>query len=115
MSWRSYVRLVLVLLLFALPAHPQLGTPLSRCGPRPTTSDWPKNQLPADQVSLPTQNRQSVDVVRLQREAQELADLSASIRAYVGRANRGVLSKDLVDKLKRVERLSKQLRGELTR
>ena len=49
------------------------------------------------------------------REAQELAYLSASIHADVDRVNRGLLSKDLVDKLKRVEKLSKQLRGELTR
>lgn len=115
MPWTSYLRFLLVLLLFAPPAHPQLGTPLSRCGPQPHDPNWPQNQLPADQVSLQTQKRQTVDVVRLQRDAQELADLSASIHAEVDRANRGLLSKDLVDKLKRVERLSKQLRGELTR
>jgi hypothetical protein len=54
-------------------------------------------------------------MARLQRDAQELADLSASIPADVNRANRGLLSKDVIDKLKRVEKLSKQLRGELTR
>lgn len=115
MSWGSYVRLLLVLLLFVLPAHPQLGTPLSRCGPRPQNPDWPKNQLPGDQASSQAQNKPAVDVVRLRRDAQELADLSASIHADVDRANRGLLSKDLVDKLKRVEKLSKQLRSELTR
>ncbi len=55
-----------------------------------------------------------MDVVRLQRDAQELAELSALIHADVDRANRGVLSKDVIDKLKRVEKLSKQLRNELT-
>jgi hypothetical protein len=54
-------------------------------------------------------------MVRLQHDAQELADLSASIPADVKLANRGLLSKDLIDKLKRVEKLSKQLRGQLTR
>lgn len=115
MSWKACVRLLLVLLLFALPAHPQLGSPLSRCGPRPQNPDWPKNQLPGDQVSSQDQSRPAVDVARLQRDAQELADLSASIHADVDRANRGLLSKNLIDKLKRVEKLSKQLRGELTR
>jgi hypothetical protein len=53
-------------------------------------------------------------MVRLQHDAQELADLSASIPSDVKLANR-LLSKDLIDKLKRVEKLSKHLRGELTR
>jgi len=110
-----YVRFLLVLLLFALPAHPQLGTPLGRCGPQPHELAWPHNQLPAEQVPSQAQKRPAVDVIRLQREAQELADLSASVHADVERANRGFLCKDLIGKLKRVEKLSKQLREELTR
>jgi hypothetical protein len=51
----------------------------------------------------------------LQRDAQELAELSASIPADVKRVNGGLLPKDLVEKLKRVEKLSKRLRSELTR
>jgi hypothetical protein len=54
-------------------------------------------------------------MVKLQRDAHELAELSATIPADINRANRGLLSKDVIDKLKRVEKLSKQLRGELTR
>jgi|SRR5215469_3772767 len=109
------VRFLLVLLLFTLPAHSQLGTPLGRCGPQPHELAWPQNQLPAEQGSAQGEKKLAMDAVRLQREAQELADLSASIHADIDRANRGLLSKDLVDKLKRVEKLSKQLRGELTR
>jgi len=115
MLWTPYLRFLLVLLLFALPAHPQLGAPLGRCGPQPRPSDWPRNQLPEEPVSLQGQKRPAVDMVRLQRNAQELAELSASIHADVNRANRGLLSKDVIEKLKRVEKLSKQLRGELTR
>jgi hypothetical protein len=48
-------------------------------------------------------------------DAQELAELSASIPADVKLVNRGLLPKDLVEKLKRVEKLSKHLRSELTR
>jgi len=106
---------LLALLLFALPAHSQLGSPLGRCGPQPHDLNWPRNQLPAQPVSLEDQKRHAVDMVRLQHDAQELADLSASIPADVKLANRGLLSKDLIDKLKRVEKLSKQLRGQLTR
>ena len=114
--WRTAcLRFLLALLLFALPAHPQLGAPLGRCGPQPDHSDWPQNQLPAEQVSLEAQKRPTVDRLRLQRDAQELAELSASIPADVRRVNRGLLPKDLMEKLKRVEKLSKHLRSELTR
>jgi hypothetical protein len=105
---------LLALLLFAVPAYSQLGAPLGRCGPQPHDLNWPRNQLPAQPVSLEDQKRHAVDMVRLQHDAQELADLSASIPADVKLANR-LLSKDLIDKLKRVEKLSKHLRGELTR
>lgn len=115
MLWTPCLRFLVVVFLFALPAHPQLGAPLGRCGPQPRPSDWPQNQLPGQPISLQGQERPTVDVVRLQRDAQELAELSASIHTDVNRANRGLLSKDVIDKLKRVEKLSKQLRSELTR
>jgi hypothetical protein len=106
---------LLALLLFALPAHSQLGAPLGRCGPQPYDTNWPQNQLPGERVSVEAQKRPSVDMVKLERDARELAELSATIPADINRANSGLLSKDVIDKLKRVERLSKQLRGELTR
>jgi len=49
------------------------------------------------------------------RDAQELVDLSASVRTDIEHANQGLLSKDVVEKLKRVENLSKHLRSELMR
>jgi hypothetical protein len=99
--------------LLALPAYSQLGAPLGRCGPQPHDVDWPANHLPEQGSSSQPTKTSAVDVVRLQRDAQELADLSASIHADVDRANRGLLSKDVIEKLKRVEKLSKQLRSEL--
>jgi hypothetical protein len=115
MSWTASLRFLPALLLFALPAHPQLGAPLGRCGPQPPDPNWPQNSMPAERVSLETRKRPPVDMVKLQRAAQELAELSASIPADVNRANHGLLPKDVLDKLKRVEKLSKQLRSELTR
>jgi hypothetical protein len=56
----------------------------------------------------------TLDMVRLQKDAQDLADLSASIHADVELVNRGLLTKEVVEKLKRVEKLSKHLRSELT-
>jgi hypothetical protein len=114
MRWTASVFLV-ALLLFALHAYPQLGAPLGRCGPSPSDPSWPQNHLPSEQVSLEAQKRPHVDMLGLQRDAKELAELSASIPADVKRVNRGLLPKDLVEKLKRVEKLSKHLRSELTR
>jgi len=55
------------------------------------------------------------DYVQLSREAQELSDLARGIPAEVDNAGHGVLSKDTLDKLKRIEKLSKHLRSELAR
>ena len=114
MRWTASVFLV-VLLFFALPTYPQLGAPLGRCGPSPRDPSWPPNQLPSEQVSLEAQKRPTLDMLGLQRDAQELAEVSASIPADVKRVNRGLLPKDLMEKLKRVEKLSKHMRSELTR
>ena len=54
-----------------------------------------------------------VDPLALQREAKELLDLSQSLQPQIQALNRGLLSKDVLDKLKRIEKLSKQLRGEI--
>lgn len=54
-----------------------------------------------------------VDPAALQREAKELLELSQSVQPDIESLKRGLLSKDLVDKLKRIEKLSKRLRGEV--
>src|SRR6267154_4161333 len=109
-AWLGFV----LIFLFVLPAHTQLGAPLGRCGPQPPDVDWPQNHLPEERGLGNVAKRPVVDVVRLERDAQELAELSASIHTDVNRANRGVLPKDVIEKLKRVEKLSKRLRNELT-
>jgi hypothetical protein len=78
MQWTASVYLV-ALLLFALPTYPQLGASLGRCGPSPPDPSWPQNQLPSEQVSLEAQKRPLWVCWGLQRDAQELAELSASI------------------------------------
>jgi hypothetical protein len=50
----------------------------------------------------------------LQQQAEELAQLAQSIPAEVEQVNHGVLPKDLSNKLKRIEKLSKHLRNDLT-
>jgi len=50
----------------------------------------------------------------LQQPAEELAKLAQLIPAEIEQVNHGVLPKDLNDKLKRIEKLSKHLRNDLT-
>jgi hypothetical protein len=107
--------LCLLALSFSLPVHPQLGAPLGRCGPQPRDSEWPQNQLPVEQGPEEARKRPAVDMVSLQHDAQELAELSASIPSDLQRVNHNLFPKDMLAKLKRVEKLSKHLRSELTR
>jgi hypothetical protein len=61
------------------------------------------NRLPASRV----------DPAALQREAKELLELSQSVQPDIESLSHGLLSKGLIDKLKRIEKLSKRLRGEI--
>jgi hypothetical protein len=54
-----------------------------------------------------------VDPVTLQREAKQLLELSQSVQPDIESLRRGLLSKDLLDKLKRIEKLSKHLREQV--
>ena len=54
-----------------------------------------------------------IDSDRLQREAKELLELSQSLQPDMQHVKQGLLPKDTVRKLKRIENLSKHLRGEL--
>jgi hypothetical protein len=48
-------------------------------------------------------------------QALELAGLARSIPADVSQVSNGTLPKDMSEKLKRIEKLSKALRGEISR
>jgi len=54
------------------------------------------------------------DPAKLKQEADELAQLSAGVPSDLARVARGQLPKDLADKLKRIEKLARHLRSELT-
>jgi hypothetical protein len=60
----------------------------------------------------PTPHR-TIDVGKLKHDADELAALAQSIPPDVDQTARGVLPKDLGAKLKRIEKLAKQLRSQL--
>jgi hypothetical protein len=55
-----------------------------------------------------------VDPVKIHAEAEELAKLAATVPNDIDQVAQGKLPKDLGEKLKRIEKLSKNLRGELT-
>lgn len=61
-----------------------------------------------------TFKQKPVDSPRLKQEADELAKLSAAVPAQIDLVSSGQLPKDLTDKLKRIEKLAKQLRSEIS-
>ncbi len=101
--------LMLVLLTFQPEQFPSVTVNQS---PHPAE----ERTLPMDRPQVVAQkgSQRHVDPARLTREAKELADLSGEIPSLVDQVNKGVLSKDLNERLKRIEKLSKQLRRELS-
>jgi len=63
----------------------------------------------------PDDIRARVASLQFQKDAKELAELCASIPSDMDGVKQGLLSKDVLEKLKRVEKLSKRVREQLTR
>jgi len=63
----------------------------------------------------PDLSRRSLGIAQLNTEADQLAALAASVPQDVQNAGKGLLEKNLLEKLKRIEKLSKHLRSELDR
>jgi hypothetical protein len=55
-----------------------------------------------------------LDLAKLHQDAVDLAQLAQSVPRDVDQAAQGKLPKDLAQKLKQIEKLSKRLRGGLT-
>jgi hypothetical protein len=81
----------------------------------------PDGQLQAEQaerqfeksVPPPIHQRPSVDFAKVKSDAEELVILSHAIDSGIDNVGKGMLPKDLIDKLKQMEKLSKRLRSEL--
>ena len=54
-----------------------------------------------------------LDTRELKKDADELARLSQSVLVDIEAVSRGVVSKDLNEKLRRIEKLSKRLRSQI--
>jgi hypothetical protein len=64
-------------------------------------------------VPPPAHQQSSVDFAKLKSDADELVVLSQSVHSGIDSVEKGMLPKDLTEKLKQVEKLSKRLRSEL--
>jgi hypothetical protein len=65
-------------------------------------------------VEPPAPPAQNITAAQVLHQADEMLSLAQQVRADTERATQGVLAKDLKDKLKRIEKLAKRLREELT-
>jgi hypothetical protein len=102
------VSLVLVFAFTALPLQTSKPIP-------PGIREADKLPGPADVPPL-NQSRTNHPAPGLMRDqALELAELARSIPADVSQVSNGTLPKDMSEKLKRIEKLSKALRGEISR
>jgi hypothetical protein len=70
-------------------------------------------EISAQHNPTPEELRSRLSNAQLQKDAKELADLCGTIPPDLDAVHQGMLPKDLLDKLNRVEKLSKRLRQEL--
>jgi hypothetical protein len=94
-----------ILALLAAPAIPQ-GTKNNYPTPPPPLNSTTGEKEPA------TFGRR-VDLAKLQREADELSRMSQTIPSDVASVRKGMLPRDVIEKLKQIEKLSKRPRTEL--
>jgi hypothetical protein len=64
-------------------------------------------------IPPPVHQPQRLDFTRVRQNANELASLAQTIPTDVDQTTKGILPKDLNAKLKRIEKLAKQLRSQM--
>ena len=64
-------------------------------------------------IPPPVVRRSTVDFAKLRQEADELAKVAQSVPQDIQNIEKGVFPKDMIQKLKQIEKLSKHLRAEL--
>ena len=106
---KSTLALVLILLTLALPC--ELNSQHSRFRHAKNTPPVNPAEDVADEPMATPKPR--LDVTKLVAQADELLRLAQSIPPDVQQVSRGMLPKDTALKLKRIEKLSKQLRNGL--
>lgn len=104
---RSALVTVLAVVLLVLLCQSQ--------NPRSIPSPMRHAQELQAQNEMPHAFSRAVDPSAVRGEAEQLSSLAASIPSDIQNANKGLMSKDLILKLKQIEKLSKHLRGELAK
>ncbi len=102
----------ILLLSLALSASSGWGQARIQIPPGIRQADQTDAQMDRN-LPPPLESRRGVDAAKLKHDADELAALAQSIPSAVDQSTKGVLPKDLGEKLKRIEKLAKHLRGEL--
>jgi hypothetical protein len=100
---------LLVLLLSTSLVSAQRVRPAGQHEAAQASAKFEKNVPP------PAFQPQGTDLNQLMQDADELAGLAQSIPPAVDQTTRGLLPKDLDQKLKRIEKLAKQLRSKIYR
>jgi hypothetical protein len=103
--------LLIVLLGLCLSA---MGQVLPPNAPIPPASMQPAPTIYVPPYASTRAPAPRIDPAMLQREARELLELSQSLQPDIESVNHGLFPKDVADKLKRIEKLSKRLRAEIT-
>jgi hypothetical protein len=101
--------LSIVLLVCVFPASAQIKDAYIPGVPPPPPSMDHGTATP-DQPKVPQYH---IDLVKLQQEADDLARTAQTIPSDVAGVRQGTLPKDIIEKLRRIEKLSKKLRSEL--
>jgi hypothetical protein len=79
-------------------------------------SNYPKPPAPlgsGETAQAQTSPSRRLNIAQLQRDADDLARTAQTIPTDVASVRKGMLPKDVIDKLKQIEKLSKRLRTEL--
>ncbi|HZQ95718.1 MAG TPA: hypothetical protein VFA67_11955 [Candidatus Sulfotelmatobacter sp.] len=100
--------LILALIIFVIPVSSQRGL-----DQLPAKHEVETHQLVLERPDGP--QPVPLNVAELHRDAIDLAQLAQSVARDIDQAAQGKLAKDLPEKLKRIEKLSRRLRGQLAR
>jgi hypothetical protein len=84
------------------------GAPVPRSG-----IGFPVTTMPTGQSVPFAVPKTHARPLELQREAKQILELSQSIQPDIDQVNRGLFPKGMIEKLKRIEKVSKHLRGQL--
>jgi hypothetical protein len=88
-----------------------LGSSASQVRESAGKQEVEKHQLVLERP--PSPQTQKLDPAKLREEAGELAKLAQLVPQDIGQITQGKMPKDAIDRLKRIEKISKHLRSEL--